>query len=177
MRVSLFATNYKHSEHSKTKNNIGVEFETFNLHGTPFLMASNEQTKACGFACCFLLACDCCLLATCFCRLLQLINKQNSHQQATGCARGGNRQATQTMMASSRSGASTLSTDTPPFNPKNSSMIMNMESHQSPGPNRSHSASPLTQGFANSVDGNGVGNSIMNSNSNAIPKHSFQYQG
>ena len=139
-------------------------------------MASNEQTKACGFACCFLLACDCCLLATCFCRLLQLINKQNSHQQATGCARG-NRQATQTMMASSRSGASTLSTDTPPFNPKNSSMNMNMESHQSPGPNRSHSASPLTQGFANSVDGNGVGNSIMNSNSNAIPKHSFQYQG
>eukprot|EP00979_Chaetoceros_neogracilis_P006429 scaffold1308_cov246-Chaetoceros_neogracile.AAC.7 len=56
--------------------------------------------------------------------------------------------------------SSTLSTESPPFNPR----AMTMGS-QSPGHNRSGSSSPLTH--VSAVEGN----------SNAIPKHTFQYKG
>ena len=55
--------------------------------------------------------------------------------------------------------SSTLSTESPPFNPRS---IMGS---QSPGPSRSGSSSPLTH--VSAVEGN----------SNAIPKHTFQYKG
>ena len=55
--------------------------------------------------------------------------------------------------------SSTLSTESPSFNPRS---IMGS---QSPGPSRSGSSSPLTH--VSAVEGN----------SNAIPKHTFQYKG
>ena len=89
-------------------------------------------------------------------------------------------------MASSGGGASSvLSTESPPFNPRGGSTL-SMGS-QSPGPgsnylnsnsfNRSRTASPVSNSSnSGNGGGNGGGAGSGESFSNAISKHTFQYE-
>ncbi len=73
-------------------------------------------------------------------------------------------------MASSGGGASSnLSTDSPPFNPRGMGSMNSLNSQASPAPmnhNRSRSASSVSNSSISAVD----------TFSNAIPKHTFQYE-
>lgn len=78
-------------------------------------------------------------------------------------------------MASLGGGASsTLSTDSPPFNPRGMGSMNSLNSQASPAPNgsmnnnnnRSRNASPVSNSSISAVD----------TFSNAIPKHTFQYE-